>query len=93
MSCGWVRVRVPAALAKLMTWRVVVGAASGGAGELIAAPEGDRSVVVEAELRLPGVHAAARLEVGVPVTGGRVTTVGIPNLGLQAVFSPAAPAR
>jgi hypothetical protein len=80
MSTGWIRVVVPESLQEVIVWRVRIGDAMGRPGEPLAAPEGDNPVKVEAELALPALWAAARLEVTVNVTGGRTTGIHIPLL-------------
>jgi len=94
MRLGWVRVLVPEGLPDAVVWRVRIGEAVGGPGDLLAAPEGETPVRVEAELALPGLRAAARLEVTVSVTGDRTTTLDLPRLpplrlsDVRARYSP-----
>jgi len=89
MSSGWVRVAVPEMLQNVAVWSVRVGDVIGGPGDLIPAPPGDQTVVVEAEVALPTLRIAGRLEVTANVSGGRVTSVSLPFYGLASLADQA----
>lgn len=66
-----------------------VGDATGRPGERVTAPSGGNVVVVQVEIALPVVHAAARLDVPVDVLPQRVTDLylGAPH-GIAGLSTP-----